>query len=180
MEIKGEQVIICPTSQADLGDLIKLWNDGRVMKWVGFPDGLGYDWEQINDWFARVESDPDRHHFVFHTRETAFCGEVYYALDHKHERASLDIKLLPEVQGQGLATDALKTLIDHVFKVDERVNCLWTEPSKVNHAARRLYARCGLQSADRPPDIQPGESFWVLSRRDWQIAKNPGGSSSRG
>jgi RimJ/RimL family protein N-acetyltransferase len=163
-----------------LNDLLRLWNDGQVMQWVGFPDGKGYDWEQINSWFARVESDPDRHHFVFHTREIDFCGEVYYALDRKHKRASLDIKLLPEAWGGGLATDALKTLIDRVFDVEESVNYVWTEPSKANLAARRLYERCGLRSAERPPELNSGESFWVLSRQEWQIAKNLEGSSSRG
>jgi RimJ/RimL family protein N-acetyltransferase len=179
VKIKGKQVIIQPTSRADLNDLLRLWNDGQVMQWVGFPDGLGYDREQINSWFSRVKSDPDRHHFVFRTREIAFCGEVYYALDHKLERASLDIKLLPEAQGRGLATDALKTLINHVFEFEKSVNYVWTEPSKANLNARRLYVRCGLQSTERPPDIQPGESFWVLSRQEWKIAKNLGGSSSR-
>lgn len=171
MQLTGERVMIRSTSRANLEELLQLWNDDRVMRWVGFPDGLGYDLKTVRDWYARLVSDPDRHHFVVHTRDNVFCGEVYYALDRKHGRASLDIKLLPEAQGQGLASEALKMLIDHIFNVGKGINVVWTQPSKINIAAHRLYARCGLQPGERPDDIQSGESFWVLSRQEWQLAK---------
>lgn len=164
LEIKGERVIIRKTTERDLGDLQKLWNDGRVMKWVGFPDGLGYDRETFEAWLAEVEANPARHHFVIVAPEMGFCGETYYAVDSGHQRASLDIKLIPEAQGKGLATDALRTLIRHVFAVEDGVNSVWTQPSRENRAARRLYRRCGLRPAPRPSEITNGESFWALSR----------------
>jgi hypothetical protein len=43
LEIRGNMVILRKTSEGDFPNLITLWNDGRVMKWVGFPNGLGYD-----------------------------------------------------------------------------------------------------------------------------------------
>lgn len=74
LEIKGERVIIRKTTERDLGDLQKLWNDGRVMKWVGFPDGLGYDRETFEAWLAEVEANPARHHFVIVAPEMGFFG----------------------------------------------------------------------------------------------------------
>ncbi len=167
MEIKGQRVTIHTTSQADLIDLIGLWNDGRVMKWVGFPDGLGYDQEAAKAWFARVEKDAHRHHFVVHAKGIGFCGELYYAVNQGESRASLDIKFTPAAQGQGLAADALQFLINHVFETEEGVSWVWTEPSEVNTAARRLYRRCGLKPEVRPVDLGRGESYWALSREDW-------------
>jgi RimJ/RimL family protein N-acetyltransferase len=164
VEIQGERVLIRTTSQGDLVDLMELWNDGRVMHWVGFPDGLGYDREAIQDWFDKLQSNPQRHHFVVHTQGIGFGGEVYYAVDPLHRRASLDIKLRPKAQGQGLATDALNTLIQHVFQAEPDVDSVWTQPSKANTAARALYNRCGMSLKPRPADIQTGESFWELTR----------------
>ena len=157
-------MLIRSTIQSDLVDLMGLWNDGRVMQWVGFPDGLGYDREAIQDWFDKLQANPQRNHFVVHTQGIGFCGEVYYAFDPLHQRASLDIKLRPEAQGQGLATDALKTLIRHVFKVKPGVDSVWTQPSMANTAARALYTRCGLKEKPRPADLQQGESYWELTR----------------
>ena len=170
MEIKGERVILRSTSPADLADLMDMWNDGRVMQWVGFPDGLGYDREAVENWFAKIEANPTRHHYVVIGSGIGYCGEVYYAVDLDHRRVSLDIKLILEAQGQGLATDALTTLIGHVFNVEEAVNSVWTQPGRVNLAARRLYERCGLRPAPRPADVQDGESYWALTRED---AKKP-------
>jgi RimJ/RimL family protein N-acetyltransferase len=165
-EIHGERILLRPTTADDLPDLLRLWNDGRLMRWVGFHDGLGYDQTKIESWFERLQADPNRHHFVVHSQEIGFCGEAYYATDTTHPRAGLDIKLLPEAQGKGIAMDALSTLISHIFKTEPDIQAVWTEPSADNMAARRLYTRCGLQPRPRPADLGPYESYWELSRDD--------------
>jgi RimJ/RimL family protein N-acetyltransferase len=163
-DIYGHRITLRRTSEEDLSDLMALWNDGRVMSWVGFPDGLGYDLEKMVDWFRSLQADPSRHHFVVYAEGVGFCGEVYYAMDEKHRRASLDIKFRPEAQGQGLATDALNTLIRFVFDSEPDADAVWTEPSEWNAAARSLYERCGLKPKRRPPDMEQGPSYWELWR----------------
>ncbi|MEW6231653.1 MAG: GNAT family protein [Chloroflexota bacterium] len=164
MQIRGEKITIRDTTREDLADVMALWNDGRVMQWVGFPNGLGYDKEKIIKWFDKLQSESNRHHFVVYAESIGFCGEVYYAVDKPHGRAKLDIKFVPEAQGQGFATDALKTLIRHVFETEKDVKVVWTEPWEINTTARKLYARCGLKPEPRPPDLEPFESYWALSR----------------
>ncbi|MCR4404424.1 MAG: GNAT family N-acetyltransferase [Candidatus Acetothermia bacterium] len=166
VEYAGERVTIRPTTGADLSDLMALWNDGRVMKWVGFPDGLRYDLEKIRDWYKKLRLDSSRHHFVVHAEGVGFCGEVYYAVDKAYRRAGLDIKFTPEAQGQGLATDALKTLIRIVFESEPEIEAVWVEPSAENTAARKLYERCGLKAKPRPSDMEQGPSYWELRRED--------------
>ncbi len=159
-KILGEKVILRPTTQADLPMLLTLWNDGRVMRWVGFPDGLGYDLARMNAWYDRLQTQPHRHHFMVEHPTLGFCGETYYSADFTHHRAGLDIKLIPEVQGRGLATDALNTLIAHIFAVEPEIDAVWTEPSAVNAAARALYARCGLVPKPRPAELGEGDAYW--------------------
>ncbi len=167
MVIRGKRVVIRTTRRQDLADLTALWNDGRVMQWVGFPDGLGYDGEKISKWFEKLQNHPHRHHWTVWADGIGFCGEVYYAVDQEHQRAALDIKLRVEAQGQGLATDALQTLIRHVFETEKEVEAVWTEPREENAASRELYARCGLEPEPRPSDLDPFESYWALSRARW-------------
>ena len=159
------------TTESDLPGLLALWNDGRVMQWVGFPDGLRYDYPKVTRWFQQLQTNPHRHHFVVQSDTLGFCGEAYYQVDSLHRRAGLDIKLIPQAQGQGSATKALGILIRRVFDTEPEVEAVWTEPAENNVAARRLYARCGLQPAARPKDMKPLDSYWELRR---EKARNPG------
>jgi len=153
-----------PTGPKDLPDLMALWNDGEVMGWVGFPEGLGYGAEDMAAWWRAVAADPDRHHFVIGDDRGNFCGEAYYRVERSARRAALDIKLCSRAQGVGIATAALRMLIGAVFADEPDVDAVWVEPSAANTAARRLYERCGLQPRARPRDLPPGESYWELRR----------------
>lgn len=164
--IQNGRVVLRPTTKSDLADLIRLWNDGRVMKWVSFPNGLGYTDGQMKQWLEALQANPNRHHFMVIADEIGFCGEVYYEVDALHQRAGLDIKLIPDAQGRGIATEALTLLIAHVFHLEAQVQSVWTEPGNLNLTAKRLYKRCGLGPAIRPPDLPTGTSYWELRRPD--------------
>lgn len=166
MDIQGERVVIRSTSETDLPDIMDLWNDGNVMKWVGFPEGLGYDQEEMKKWFTMIQMDPKRHHFVVYAEEIGFCGEVYYAVDKMNKRAGLDVKFTHKAQGHGLAIDALDTLIRYVFRSELEVEAVYTGPSEENIAARKLYTRCGLREKPRPADLEEELSYWELRRGD--------------
>ncbi len=170
MEFRGERVTIRKTTRDDLPALMDLWNDGRVMRWVGKPDGLGYDESKMSRWFEKLESDPNRHHYSVYAPGVGFCGELYYAMDGTHRRAGMDCKFRPEAQGRGLATDALKALIRHIFETESEVDIVWTEPSNANRAAQKLYARCGLEPQPRPADLWEADSFWACSRNVWEVS----------
>jgi RimJ/RimL family protein N-acetyltransferase len=158
------RLTIRATTERDLPDLERLWNDGRVMRWVGFPDGLGHDDESLRAWYEWLRAGTRRQHFVVHDRDVGFCGELFYAVDASHRRAGLDVKLVPEAQGRGFATAALSWLIDRVFEAEPDVDAVWTEPWPANSASRALYARCGLTETARPSDLPPGPSYWERRR----------------
>lgn len=141
-----------------------LWNDGEVMRWVGFPEGLGYDAGDVAAWWRAVSADPDCHHFVVRDGSGSFCGEVFYRVERPARRAALDVKLCSPAQGLGVATKALGRLIELVFADEPEVDAVWVEPSAANAAARRLYERCGLRPRPRPADLPPGDSYWERRR----------------
>ena len=156
-------VEIRPTTADDLPDLGRLWNDGRVMRWVGFPEGLGHDEHSLDTWFALLQASRCARHFVLR-EDGRFCGELFYRVDARHRRAELDVKLVPEAQGHGVATESLGWLIDRVFEREPGVDAVWTEPWPENPAARALYVRCGLAETSRPADLGPGPSYWERRR----------------
>jgi RimJ/RimL family protein N-acetyltransferase len=168
LQLHGDLVVLRSTSEEDLPSLVALWNDGDVMRWVGFPQGLGYDDGKAAKWLAAVRGHPDRFHFSAYGRDVGFCGEVYCAVDRVHRRAGLDIKFVQGARGGGRSRDALLTLIDWVFAEIEDADAVWTEPSEENLAARTLYYSCGLRARERPPDMEPYPSYWELSREEWE------------
>jgi len=147
---------------------MNLWNNGAVMKWVGFPEGLNQTIEDIREWFSNLQKSELANHYVVLNKSNLFCGELFYMKNLEHKRAGLDIKFLPESQGKGLATESLKLFIDFIFKTEEQINAVSTEPSKDNMAARGLYTRCGLEEKERPVDMEPAESYWELTREKWK------------
>lgn len=152
------------TTEADLPDLVALWNDGHVMRWVGFPHGLDWSLERARAWLATIDGDPNRHHFVLEADGLGFAGELYYAVQPEHRRAGLDIKLRAEAHGRGIAGAGLRVLCDRVFAHEPDVDAVWVEPSGANLAARRLYSRLGFRPVERPTGLPPSESHWELRR----------------
>jgi RimJ/RimL family protein N-acetyltransferase len=178
--MQENRVNVSWTRQGHLPDLLRLWNDGRVMRWVHIPDGLGYDLGDAARWLDRVDANPDQHHFVVHHDDIGFCGELNYRVDGSHNSASLDIKFVPEAQGKGLATRAFQHLIDLVFTAEPGVDAVWVEPWPENAAAQRLYARCGLRPRPRPAHLLEGPSYWELRKLDWHAGRYGPGSEPSG
>jgi RimJ/RimL family protein N-acetyltransferase len=167
LTLEGWEVTLRSTRDADLFELIALWNDGEVMKWVGFPDGLRYDRARAERWLNWLRTGADLYHFVVHAPAVGFCGEAFCRMDRERRRASLDIKFIPRARGKGRSRAALLALIEWVFRSQPEADCVWTEPHPPNLAARTLYYGCGLRPAERPPDLDEGPSFWVLHRADY-------------
>ena len=141
------------TSESDLPDLMALWNDGRVMTFVGFANGLGATSESMAAWLNRLRADGSRRHFVIHAGSIGFCGEAYYAIDADHDLATLDIKLRPEAQGRGIASAALTHVLSEVFD-GGLAGRAYVDPSRHNTPALRLYERLGFAGALRPPWLE--------------------------
>lgn len=165
--IPGRRVLLLSTQEADLPALLRLWNDGAVMQWVGFPDGLGYTLEKMHDWLRSIQANRHRHHFTVYAGDGMFCGEAHASLDRESRRASLDIKFVPEAQGKGRSRDALGALIDWVFRALSEADAVWVEPWPNNLAAQTLYYSCGLRQTTRPADLTEGPSYWELTRSTW-------------
>ncbi len=159
--IQNDRVRLRPVqAPTDLPFLQALWNDGRVMRYVGFPDGLGMTEGKMDRWWDRCQTWTATH-LIIETLDGAPIGESGWGF--MDQAGMLDIKLAPAYWGQAYAVRALEALLDYLWTWTT-IPELIVEPHRKNQAARRLYQRLGFQPAPRPADLDPKHDLWTLSR----------------
>lgn len=144
------------TTTKDLKDVKKLWADGDVMKFIGFPDSLHETDEYMKKWLARIERGKplQNHYSIF--EDGIYCGESFYAIDVDHDySATLDIKLFPFARGKGIGTAGLTHAIKEAFA--NGAKSVWVDPKRENVKAIALYQRLGFVEKEMPVHIAQQE-----------------------
>ena len=136
------------TTARDIENIQRLWADGDVMKFVGFPDGLIETDEEMKNWFMWIESNRPvlNHYSIF--EDGKYCGESFYVIDTEHKSAALDIKLFRFARGRGIATAGLTHAIKEAFR--NGAETVWVDPNPENTKAIALYKRLGFQHRGFP------------------------------
>ena len=136
------------TTIIDINNVQKLWADGDVMRFVGFPNGLYQTDEEMQDWFRWIESSRPvlNHYSIF--EDGKYCGESFYEIDTEHKSAALDIKLFGFARGRGIAAAGLSHAIKEAFRNGAEI--VWVDPNPENSKAIALYKRLGFQHRGFP------------------------------
>lgn len=163
-------IIIRDTKKEDLSNIMELWNNGEVMYYVGFPNGLGVTLEQLEGWLDGVNQNELRKHYSIYTEELGYCGETYYEIDTVHDLATLDIKLLPKAQGKGIANKALSYAIHQVFE-HSLASRAYVEPNPENKKAWKLYDKLGFISKPRPDFLEAYDIYLEITKEVWNKNK---------
>ena len=139
------------TTAADLENVRRLWADGNVMYYVGFPEGIKETDESMREWYERlVPKRPLSEHYSIY-EDGAYCGETGYSIDRDHASASLDIKLFAFARGRGLAARALTHAIGQAFQTGAQT--VWVDPDPRNAKAIALYERLGFTRKEMPAHV---------------------------
>lgn len=159
------KIIIKETSNEDLINIMSLWNNGEVMSFVGYPNGLGMTLPKLIEWLPWAISKPNRCHYSIYHEELGFCGETFYNLDAIYELAALDIKLIPDAQGKGIAEYALRFVIEKAF-LQGKAKRVYVDPHPENLKAWNLYRKLGFTTKTRPDYLQKWDTYLEISRED--------------
>ncbi len=156
------------TTAGDLRDVQRLWADGDVMRFVGFPDGLIKTDEEMKKWFRWIESNRPalNHYSIFENGK--YCGESFYQIDAEQKSAALDIKLFGFARGRGIAAAGLSHAIKEAFRNGAEI--VWVDPNPENTKAIALYKKLGFHQKAFPDylvdrDEEP-RSIYMELRKD--------------
>ena len=156
------------TTIKDIDNIQRLWADGDVMRFVGFPNGLHQTNEEMKGWFRWIESNRPvlNHYSIF--EDGNYCGESFYEIDEEHHSAALDIKLFEFARGRGIATAGLSYAIEEAFQNGAEI--VWVNPNPENTKAIALYKRLGFQPKGFPVDLisedEEQNSIYMELRKD--------------
>lgn len=156
-------LVIKETTLEDLDNIIHLWANGEVMKYVGFPDGIHQSMEQMVNWLKWALNKPNRMHYSIY-EDGKYCGETFYNVDDKY--AALDIKLMPECMGKGIGTESLSFAISKAF-LEGKAQYVYVDPHIDNSAAWSLYRKLGFLEKSIPDNIEAGPTYQELSAKKW-------------
>jgi RimJ/RimL family protein N-acetyltransferase len=151
-------ITIKETMPDDLANVLALWNDGEVMKFVGFPEGLGETMEGMTKWLGWIDKGrPKRNHYSVYAEGIGYCGEAFYNIDSAHSNtACLDIKLFPIARGKGIAAKALSYAIEQAFA--NGAFKVWVDPNPDNEKALALYRKLGFAEKGMPDYLKENET----------------------
>jgi RimJ/RimL family protein N-acetyltransferase len=174
MNVVGTRIRIRPSRKEDLAFLQALWNDGAVMRYRGYPDGMHVTTEGLERWWAMTPQGSARAvgalvapHCLIEQLDGTPLGEFTYSLD-AHQRVHVDLKLAAAYWGQGYAQEALEVAIRDLFATTA-AKLIVVEPATDNLPAQQLCRRSGFQPA--PSENHPDR--WCCSRSDFAQHRHP-------
>lgn len=156
--ITGERVTLRTLTEANLPRLLEIVNAPEIVEW--WPD---YDYARLH---ADTMEDPDTVSLAIELAPVSdgvqaedraggsatgssggeFVGLIMFGEqpDPYYRHASIDITLDPEHLGQGLGSDALRTLVRYLFEVRGH-HRITIDPALSNERAIGMYKKLGFQ-----------------------------------
>ncbi|MEM9652755.1 MAG: GNAT family protein [Actinomycetota bacterium] len=151
VSLRGRRVTLRPVIEADRTALVAIRRTEAVRRWW---KGTDLDAE-----FAEDLADEETIRLAVVDERDTVIGLVQFTEedDPEYRHASIDIYIDPAVHRQGVATDALTTVVTHLFD-DLGHHRLTIDPAATNSAAINCYAGIGFQPVgvmrqyERQPD----------------------------
>jgi aminoglycoside 6'-N-acetyltransferase len=150
--LDGERIHLRPAGPDDRDLLRAILSEPSVARWWGPPrDGV----DVADDW---LDVDDDTVVFAIEVDDQVI-GSIQFAeeSDPDYRHAGLDLFIGTAWQGQGVGTDAIRTVARYLFEVRGH-HRLTIDPSAANDRAIRAYERVGfrrvgtMRSYERGPD----------------------------
>ncbi len=148
--LRGKRVVLRPVVADDVPRLRQILAEASVARWWGLP-GVQ---DAADDWL-----DPSDGVSLAIEVDGVIVGSIQYAeeADPDYRHAGIDLFLGTAHQGQGLGTDAVRTIARHLFEVRGH-HRLTIDPAAANERAIRAYQRVGfvpvgiMRAYERGPD----------------------------
>lgn len=155
-----ENLALTEAHEEDIAFLLDMWNDPRVMRYAGYPQGRGWSEADIQAWWQeylaeRKKSGCDDTQLILRLEDGTAIGESHYGPvpdgfevgDWRKPEGvrcfMTDIKLAPRYWGQGIGTKGMRMIVELIFA---KTSCelLVVPPHRDNPPAFRVYEKAGF------------------------------------
>lgn len=161
MIFQTKRLIVRKAVTSDIDFYLSLWNSGKVMQNVGFPNGLRISRERVKKQIEGYgESEFNRTLVVVEKFSGKTIGECNLGFSNEEGISKTDIKLLPEFWGNGYGKEIKNALCLYLFR---RTICKIVEasPNIKNIASQKMQEACGGEK------VREGVYLFPESMRDY-------------
>lgn len=135
--LNGARVVLRPLTEADIGPLARIVSEPEIAKWW-----IDYDERRLR---KEMLEDPDVEGFAIElNQELIGTIEYHEENDPDYRYAMVDVTVDTAHLGQGLGTDALRTLARYLFEKRGH-HRLMIDPAVANTRAIRAYEKVGFK-----------------------------------
>lgn len=170
MMLEGDKVILREKQISDAQDDYR-WRSDPELAELDASRPINVNFEDFLDSFSHELDYPSfsSHSFSITTRDGKHIGNcMYYDLNHLKREVEVGIMIGDrEYWNSGYGADAMRTLVDHVFKT-VGVQRVYLHTLEWNHRARRSFQKCGFREVRTVR--RGGHVFRLMeiTRAEWQ------------
>lgn len=138
-----ERLVIRTATVEDVDLFYALWTDPRVMKYVGFPQGLRITRGELEETLSRQGGSEFERLLVVELKGTGQAiGECKLDCPNEEGMAEPDLKLLPEFWGHKYGAEAWRELVAYQFTHTD-CNAVQATPNVDNIASIKMQEAAG-------------------------------------
>ena len=161
----------------DLDALVTYRADPAVMRWQPWDSYDAVKGRAMIEELKHVEPFAANGYFQFgvELKATAeLIGDLYFKMDEAGTQAELGYTFAPKHQGQGLATEAARYLIDHAF-TQRGLHRVFAVTDPRHHASMNLMKRLGMQQEAHLRENLWFKGAWAddvifaILEREWKL-----------
>lgn len=155
---ESDRIRVRTLDYSDIPIITRWWNDGSLMKDMGFINGMGITESSLFSRFEKQLSDGNailesRMFIITDIKTDNEIGELQYGeLDLKNKKCRIAIKISEiSYQGKGLGEESLSLFIDYLTS-EFSLNKIEIDTIHDNIRAYRLYKKLGFEEIERIKD----------------------------
>jgi len=141
--VETARLLVRTATKGDAEFYFRIWTDPRVMRFVGFPQGLRITLDEVREQIGNAGTSAfDRRLVVVLKATGESIGDARLHLPDPDGVAKTDVKLLPSAWGHRYGTEVKAGLIQYLF---QHTGCRAVEgtPNKENIASIRMQEAVG-------------------------------------
>ncbi|MGW4750396.1 GNAT family N-acetyltransferase [Streptomyces sp. NPDC004290] len=153
-EIESERLTLRRFRPADAAPLAAYRNNPDIARFQAWPSPLTPDAaaEQVRTYSRQDPGQPGWFQYAIELKtDHSLAGDLGVLLHDNRLQAELGFTLRPDLHGRGYATEAVQTILEHLFS--KELHRVSAECDTRNTASARLLERTGFQIEGRRPEF---------------------------